>query len=627
VSEENNNFTDSDPCPDEQELKSYASGEMASTRSGRIIGCHLEFCLSCRSRVEKIRKTEVAVDEAIKGYAENLKRQQEKLVVERWRGPQPGAIWRTIPESDEELLGPMVIVIQVNESGSLSVAEISEDIAQAIHTDMVLEPQASGLRFRFMIRAGNVFETTVDHLKTFAGRLPSRLTNAVVEFCGSAENFDREIPLSKYKFGHDPNGTVLMHRKGITSGVLVTTDNDARISLLDESKRRCSYLALAARESQSEIQQKVIKLRSTKWLVQRILPLAAVLALVVVGVKTLTDRTHDKRAPIQLGTGIATLPFAAEVPAKYLSSSAQTKDLRAFMDSRRDADPQASMELLKRNVQSVEAQPIYYFRPQKKVFSGLGLALFPVPNLSSNRQLEGTWRCDSLLVPLRRFDERIIYQLSEQSLISIALNQSEASLEASLTKSSIAWVTRYFSDHYHNRQPQVPPSSVEDFEKAHKDLYEGIITWLNASGITCSDWLYWNLVVSEIISRYPNEAASTKSRWDSGELKADRRSLPRLVFLTLLTMEAFPELQDDNKFKDFPQVPASYRNAHSRLKRALVNAFGSSYEALKASAEQDALQDLSEYLSRGNYMLKKELTDSEDRPWEDITSWVTFREP
>ena len=76
--------------------------------------------------MEKIRKTEVAVDESIKGFAERLKRQQEKLVVERWRGPQPGAIWRTVPESDEELLGPMVIVIQVNESGSLSVAEISE---------------------------------------------------------------------------------------------------------------------------------------------------------------------------------------------------------------------------------------------------------------------------------------------------------------------------------------------------------------------------------------------------------------------------------------------------------------------------------------------------------------------
>ncbi len=252
MSEENNNFTDSDPCPDEQELKSYASGEMAGRRFGRIIGCHLEFCPSCRSRVEKIRKTEVAVDEAVKVFAERLRRQQEKLVVERWRGPNPGTLWRTVPESDEELLGPMVIVIQVNESGSLSVAEISEDIAQAIHTDMVLEPQASGLRFRFMVRAGNVFETTAECLKTFAGQLPSALTNKVVEFCGSAENFDSEIPLSKYKFGHDPNGTVLMHRKGITSGMLVTQENDPRLTFLDSAKQRCSYLHYDDTDQESE---------------------------------------------------------------------------------------------------------------------------------------------------------------------------------------------------------------------------------------------------------------------------------------------------------------------------------------------------------------------------------------
>ena len=310
VSEENNNFTGSDPCPDEQELKSYASGELASSRFGRIIGSHLEFCPSCRSRVEKIRKTEVAVDEAIKIFAQKLKRQQEKLVFERWRGPQPGAIWRTVPESDEELLGPMVIVIQVKESGSVSVAEISEDIAQAIHTDMVLEPQASGLRFRLMIRAGNVFETTADYLKTFAGQLPSALTNKVVEFCGSAENFDSEIPLTKYKFGRDPNGTVLMHRKGITSGMLVTQENDARQSFLDSSKQRCSYLSaevITTSDEELSVAAKAIATAAQKArgvaraitkrsLRRKILALAAVLAVIVVGLKgseILLDRSRE----------------------------------------------------------------------------------------------------------------------------------------------------------------------------------------------------------------------------------------------------------------------------------------------------------------------------------------------
>jgi len=286
--------------------------------------------------VEKIRKTEVVVDDAIKVFAEKLKQQQERLVVERWRGPQPGAIWRTVPESDEELLGPMVIVIQVNESGSLSVAEISEDIAQAIHTDMVLEPQASGLRFRFMIRAGNIFEAAAEYLKTFAGQLPSALTNKIIEFSGSAETFDSEIPLSKYKFGHDADGTVLMHRKGITSGMLVTQENDPRLSFLDSSKHRCSYLSaevITTSDEELSVAAKAIATAAQKArgvaraitkrsLGKKILALAAVLAVIVVGLKgseIVLDRSMkqpktEPRIATESGTGgTVNLPvFAAK---------------------------------------------------------------------------------------------------------------------------------------------------------------------------------------------------------------------------------------------------------------------------------------------------------------------------
>src|SRR5208283_1974641 len=145
------------------------------------------------------------------------------------------------PESDEELFGPIVIVIEESE-GILTVGEISEGISEAIHTDMVLEVQESGLTFRCMVRAGDIFQTDPSNLKTFAGLMPLLLTNKVIEFCRSADHFDDEIPLTKYKFGHDPNGTVLMHRTGITSGMLVTQEDDPRLSFLDSSKQRCSYL-------------------------------------------------------------------------------------------------------------------------------------------------------------------------------------------------------------------------------------------------------------------------------------------------------------------------------------------------------------------------------------------------
>ena len=243
MSEENNIFGDTDPCPDEQELKSYAFGQMTTGRLGRIIGCHLEFCSSCKDRVEKIRTTQAAVEQTVGVYAERFKRAQEKLVVEKWRGARPGPIWRTVPESEEELFGPLVIVIGVDEDGALFVAEVSEEISQSLSTDMILEPRQSGLSFRFTVRAENTFRTTDEYLKTFAGKLSPSLTNKVVEFCRTAKDFDAEIPLSKYKFGRDPEGTMLMYRNGVTSGMLITRDDDHRAVLLDSSKLRCSYLA------------------------------------------------------------------------------------------------------------------------------------------------------------------------------------------------------------------------------------------------------------------------------------------------------------------------------------------------------------------------------------------------
>ena len=56
--------------------------------------------------------------------------------------------------------GPLVFVLSYTETTEqklLTVAEVSEDISQAIDTDMILDPQESRLRFRCMVRAGNIF--------------------------------------------------------------------------------------------------------------------------------------------------------------------------------------------------------------------------------------------------------------------------------------------------------------------------------------------------------------------------------------------------------------------------------------------------------------------------------------
>ena len=299
-----------DPCPPEEFLLAFATGRLKDRSLHSIILSHLEFCSSCQQKVREFKRAVSPDDDPIGKRAQALHELQLAQQEAVKQGPTPGTIWRTVPESEKDLFGPLILVIdrqEAKEGVALTVAEVSEDIAQAIHTDMVLEPKESGLRFRCMVRTENTFTTSPDRLTLFAGALPSSLMNTVTAFCKEAERFDENVPLSKFVFLKDSQGTELMRRGGITSGLLVTKDEDARVALLDESKRRCAYLTLPSSESRSDIGRKVIKLRNTKWIAQRILPLAAVLALVVVGVKTLTDRTTDKSAPIQLGTGIPTL--------------------------------------------------------------------------------------------------------------------------------------------------------------------------------------------------------------------------------------------------------------------------------------------------------------------------------
>ena len=133
------------------------------------------------------------------------------------QGPIPGTIWRTVPESEKDPFGPLVLVIdrqEAKEGATLTVAEVSEDIAQAIHTDMVLEPKESGLRFRCMVRTGNIFKTSPDRLTLFAGTLSQALMDKVSGFCKDAEHFDENIPLSKFVFLKDSQGTEFMRRRG-----------------------------------------------------------------------------------------------------------------------------------------------------------------------------------------------------------------------------------------------------------------------------------------------------------------------------------------------------------------------------------------------------------------------------
>ncbi len=234
-----------DPCPPEEFLREYAAGTLKDKALHSVILSHLEFCPSCKQQVREFKRSASSDGDAIAKWAQALRERQLAQQRAVAQGPTPGTIWRTVPESEKDPFGPLVLAIGVQEAkdgATLTVAEVSEEIVQAIHTDMVLDPKESGLRFRCMIRAGNTFTTSPDRLTFFAGALSQALMDEVSDFLRDAEHFDENIPLSKFVFLKDSQGTELMHRGGITSGILVTDESDPRLEFLELSKERCSYL-------------------------------------------------------------------------------------------------------------------------------------------------------------------------------------------------------------------------------------------------------------------------------------------------------------------------------------------------------------------------------------------------
>ena len=231
-----------DPCPDEDDLRVYGLGELEDAVYQDIIKCHLKFCPTCRSRLNNLQTSEGNIENAVMLYAQRLRQGQGQAVVEKWRGPEPGTIWRAIPQSEEELFGPLVFVINNLDDGRLTVAEVSEDITEAIESDVILEPQESGLSFRCMIRSGNRFETSPEHLAMFGGRIHPLTARRIITVCSHDRDPDEDIPLSEYFFGEDMNGTKWMRRAGIRSGIPATEDNDPRLKWLESSRQNCRYL-------------------------------------------------------------------------------------------------------------------------------------------------------------------------------------------------------------------------------------------------------------------------------------------------------------------------------------------------------------------------------------------------
>jgi hypothetical protein len=298
MTEDKSNIGDLDPCIPEDYLKDFAAGTLKGQPEEGAIEAHVELCPKCGAKVRGFAQQKNPSDESIQKQLASLKKRQEALRNQQYIEPRPGTLWRTVPQREVDLFGPLVIVL-IPPTGSygnlLTVAEVSEDIPQAIETDMILDPRALGLRFRCMVRAGNIFEIDPKNLKEYLGELRPGTAEKVQEFCELGESFDEDVSLSEIVFLLDSQGNELMRRRGIVSGVVASGEDDARLATLEASKARCAYLHGSKIESLEERRQaKRGRSRFIKW----VLPLAAAISAIALGVHHLMNSLSPAKTPV-----------------------------------------------------------------------------------------------------------------------------------------------------------------------------------------------------------------------------------------------------------------------------------------------------------------------------------------
>jgi hypothetical protein len=179
-------LSDLDPCPDDEVLRQFARGEIDDAVLTDIVTCHLEFCSSCRQAVSRSRKPPRDIDVQVREVVKHLLKRQAELEQNQSQGPIPGTLWRAVPETKEQLFGPLLFILSADkEGGEVTVAEVSEDISSAGRGDVILHPRESGIPFVCMVRVSNTSSMSSEKLKAFAGRLDDRLTQEISEACCS----------------------------------------------------------------------------------------------------------------------------------------------------------------------------------------------------------------------------------------------------------------------------------------------------------------------------------------------------------------------------------------------------------------------------------------------------------
>lgn len=114
------------------------------------------------------------------------------------QGPATGTIWATSPKKEQDLFGPLVLVLETPESEqeALRVALVTQNCDEYEDGDVRLPRRQSGLHFSCIIRVSLVFSIEPEALLTCVGILSSRemrsVRTRISESTRSNSSFDSE---------------------------------------------------------------------------------------------------------------------------------------------------------------------------------------------------------------------------------------------------------------------------------------------------------------------------------------------------------------------------------------------------------------------------------------------------
>ena len=134
------------------------------------------------------------LDRLIEGSARKLFSRQQELRRLTAQGPAAGSIWTTRPEREEDLFGPLVLVLEASRSDreALWVAEVTQDGKKFENGYMRLSRRTSGLHFSCIIRASVVFHLEPQRLLTCAGIISQHQIPAIVSGTRAGKMRDSE---------------------------------------------------------------------------------------------------------------------------------------------------------------------------------------------------------------------------------------------------------------------------------------------------------------------------------------------------------------------------------------------------------------------------------------------------